>query len=145
MFVLVVLLLHGHVWGSIEYISYEFVPASPAVSCMSGSSNLNRFRDRGQVAVELVSFGVLPPGLVQFLVNPLDSTHCPYRSDDYKFWLLGQHWYVHILVSKENIDFQFIFTSSVWSISCLSYWWNGWQVANHLLWFSLVMLPERLK
>ena len=32
--------------------SYEFVPASPAVSCMSGSSNLNSFRDRGQVAVE---------------------------------------------------------------------------------------------
>ena len=36
------------------YISYEFVPASPAVSCMSGSSNLNSFRDRGQVAVQLV-------------------------------------------------------------------------------------------
>ena len=43
---------------------YEFVPASPAVSCMSGSSNLNSFRDRGQVAVQLVSCGVLPPGLV---------------------------------------------------------------------------------
>ena len=45
-------------------ISYEFVPVSPAVSCMSGSSNLNSFRDRGQVAVQLVSCGVLPPGLV---------------------------------------------------------------------------------
>ena len=32
---------------------------------MSGSSNLNSFRDRGQVAVQLVSCGVLPPGLVQ--------------------------------------------------------------------------------
>ena len=32
---------------------------------MSGSSNLNSFRDRGQVAVQLVSFGVLLPGLVQ--------------------------------------------------------------------------------
>ncbi len=41
-----------------------FVPASPAVSCMSGSSNLNSFRDRGQVAVQLVSCGVLPPGFV---------------------------------------------------------------------------------
>ena len=32
---------------------------------MSGSSNLNRFRDRRLVAVQLVSCGVLPPGLVQ--------------------------------------------------------------------------------
>ena len=39
--------------------------SSPAVSCMSGSSNLNSFRDRRQVAVQLVSCGVLPPGLVQ--------------------------------------------------------------------------------
>ena len=30
----------------------------------SGSSNLNSFHDRGQVAVQLVSCGVLPPGLV---------------------------------------------------------------------------------
>ena len=35
------------------------------MSCMSGSSNLNSFRDRGQVAVQLVSCGVLLPGLVQ--------------------------------------------------------------------------------
>ena len=33
------------------------------MSCMSGSSNLNSFRDRGQVAVQLVSCGVLLPGL----------------------------------------------------------------------------------
>ena len=32
---------------------------------MSGSSNLNSFCDRGQVAVQLVSCGVLLPGLVQ--------------------------------------------------------------------------------
>ena len=32
---------------------------------MSGSSNLNSFRDSGQVAVQLVSCGVLLPGLVQ--------------------------------------------------------------------------------
>ncbi len=32
---------------------------------MSGSSNLNSFHDRRQVAVQLVSCGVLPPGLVQ--------------------------------------------------------------------------------
>ena len=47
--------------GPLEYITYEFVPASPAVSCMSGSSNLNSFRDRRLVAVQLVSCGVLPP------------------------------------------------------------------------------------
>ena len=44
-----------------EYITHEFVPASPAVSCMSGSSNLNSSRDKRQVAVQLVSCGVLPP------------------------------------------------------------------------------------
>ena len=43
----------------------SFFPASPAVSCMSGSSNLNSFRDRRQVAVQLVTCGVLPLGLVQ--------------------------------------------------------------------------------
>ena len=34
---------------------------------MSGSSNLNSFPDRRQVAAQLVSCGVLPPGLVQGL------------------------------------------------------------------------------
>ena len=47
--------------GPYEYISYEFVPASPAVSCMSGSSNLNGLRDRRPVAVQLVSCWVLQP------------------------------------------------------------------------------------
>ena len=51
--------------GSIRVHLYEFVPASPAVSCMSGSSNLDSFRDGRQVAVYLVPCGVLPPGLVQ--------------------------------------------------------------------------------
>ena len=37
---------------------------------MSGSSNLNSFRDRGQVAVQLVSCGVLLPGLVQDCTQP---------------------------------------------------------------------------
>ena len=32
---------------------------------MSGSSNLNSFRDRRQVVVQFVSCGVLPPGLAQ--------------------------------------------------------------------------------
>ena len=34
------------IWGGpLEYITYELIPASPAVSCMSGSSNLDSFRD----------------------------------------------------------------------------------------------------
>ena len=32
--------------GPSEYITYELVPTSPAVSCMSGSSNLDSFRDK---------------------------------------------------------------------------------------------------
>ena len=47
------------------YIPYELIPSSPAVSFMSGSSNLNIFRDKSQLAVQLVSCRVLPPGLVQ--------------------------------------------------------------------------------
>ncbi len=35
--------------GPQEYITYELVPASLAVSCMSGSSNLDNFRDGRQV------------------------------------------------------------------------------------------------
>ena len=31
--------------GVKEYITYELVPASPAVSCMSGSSDLDSLRD----------------------------------------------------------------------------------------------------
>ena len=31
--------------GPLEYITYDLVPASPTVSCMSGSSNLDSFRD----------------------------------------------------------------------------------------------------
>ena len=31
--------------GSLEYVTYEFVPTYPAISHMSGSSNLNSFRD----------------------------------------------------------------------------------------------------
>ena len=41
------------------------VPASPAVSCMSGSSNFDSFRDGRQVAVQLVLCRMLRPGLVQ--------------------------------------------------------------------------------
>ena len=46
MFELVVLLLIGHMRGPQEYITYELVLASPAVSGLSGSSSLDSFRDR---------------------------------------------------------------------------------------------------
>ena len=51
MFELVVLLLPGHIGGPSEYIIYELVPTSPAVSYTSGSSNLDSFSDGRQVAV----------------------------------------------------------------------------------------------
>ena len=49
-----------------EDIAYEIVLTSPAVSRMSGSSNLESFRDGWQVAVLLLFCGVFPPGLVQY-------------------------------------------------------------------------------
>ena len=45
--------------GPEKYVTYEFVPTSPAVPCMSGSSNFDSFRDG-------LLCGVLPPGLVQY-------------------------------------------------------------------------------
>ena len=44
-FELVVLPLLVHVKGPREFITYELVPTSPAVSSMSGSSNFDSFRD----------------------------------------------------------------------------------------------------
>ena len=55
-----------YVGGPQEYIPYELVSASPAVSYISGSSNLDSFRDGRKMAVQLVPFVVLPPGLVQY-------------------------------------------------------------------------------
>ena len=52
--------------GPQEYSPFEFVPTSPAVSCMSRSSNLNSFRDGWWVAVQLLLCGCLPSGLVQY-------------------------------------------------------------------------------
>ena len=51
-FELVVLLLLGHMRGPWENIPYELIPASPAVSCMSSSSNFDSFRDGREVAVQ---------------------------------------------------------------------------------------------
>ena len=52
--------------GPLEYVTYEFVLTSPAVSHMSGSPNLDSFRDGWRVGVQLLICGVLPPGLVQY-------------------------------------------------------------------------------
>ena len=55
--------------GPQEYITYELVPTFPAVSRMSGSSNLDSFRDGWLVAVQLLPYGVLPPGFVQYFLQ----------------------------------------------------------------------------
>ena len=51
--------------GEQEYVTYEFFLTSPAMSQMSGSSNLDNFRDGWLVAVQLLFYWVLPPGFVQ--------------------------------------------------------------------------------
>ena len=71
--------LTPHVPPSTNIVIYELVPASPAVSCMSGSSNLDSFHDGRQVAVLLVSCGVLSPGLVQ---------HCSHSLSEFSFLML---------------------------------------------------------
>ena len=62
------------------------------MSCMSGSPNLNSFRDRGQVAVQLVSCGVLLPGLVQ------DCTLDPFEFPYYFYCIRGELIYVLSIV-----------------------------------------------
>ena len=52
--------------GPLEYVTYEFISTSLAVSRMSGLSNLDSFHDGWKVAVQLLLCGVLPPGLVQY-------------------------------------------------------------------------------
>ena len=55
------------IWrGPQEYIIYEHVSTSPAVSYMSGSSNFYSFRFEWYVAVQLLLCGVLSPGLLQY-------------------------------------------------------------------------------
>ena len=48
MFVLVALLFHGHVWGSIRVHLLWVRPCFSSSVLMSGSSNLNSFRDRSR-------------------------------------------------------------------------------------------------
>ena len=44
--------------GPLEYITYELVLASPAVSCMSGSSSLDSFRDGRKVAMQVYEISI---------------------------------------------------------------------------------------
>ena len=52
-------------WGPQENMTYDLVPASPAMSCVSDSFKFDSFRNGGSVAVQMGLCGVLPPGLVQ--------------------------------------------------------------------------------
>ena len=52
-----------------EYITYELVPNSSAVSPMSSSSNFDGFRDGWSVGIQLLLCGMLPPGLVQYCLQ----------------------------------------------------------------------------
>ena len=55
--------------GPLEYIAYRFVLTSLAVSRMSGSSNLDSFREGWLVDVLLLFRGLLPPGPVQYCLH----------------------------------------------------------------------------
>ena len=50
----------------LEYVTYEFISTSPAVSRMSASSNLDRFPNGWKLAIQQLLCGVLPPWLVQY-------------------------------------------------------------------------------
>ena len=65
------------------YIAYEFALTSPTVSRMSGSFNLDGFRDGWLVAVQLLFCGMLPPGLVQY-----SSKH---------YWIIAVKLFLHTL------------------------------------------------
>ena len=52
--------------GPQGYVTYELVPSSPAVSCISGWSKLDSFHDGWKVAVQLLLCWMLPSGLVQY-------------------------------------------------------------------------------
>ena len=59
--------LYSSMWrGPQEYVAYEFVLTSLAVSCMSGPFNSDCFPDMSLVAVSLLFCGVLPAAFVQY-------------------------------------------------------------------------------
>ena len=52
-----------------EYITFELISISPAVSHMSGSSNFDSLHDMWPVAVQLLLCGVLLLGLIQYCLQ----------------------------------------------------------------------------
>ena len=75
-----------------EYITYELVPTSPAVSRMSGSSNSDSLHNGWLVTVQLLFCGVLSPGPVQYCLQH----SCVITI---KFFLHTSSWCIHIAVS----------------------------------------------
>ena len=62
--------LYTSMWkGPLEYITYELVPTSPTVSCMSDSSNLDSFRDGWKEVMQQLHCEVLSPGPVQYCLQ----------------------------------------------------------------------------
>ena len=53
-------------WDPLEYVTHELVLTSPAVSRISGSSNLDTFGDGWWVAIQMLFCRLLPPGPVQY-------------------------------------------------------------------------------
>ena len=51
--------------GPQEYIAYELL-TTLAVSCVSGSFNVDSFRDGWKMAIQLLFCGVLHPGIFQY-------------------------------------------------------------------------------
>ena len=107
-FELVVLLLHGHMWGS---IGVHHLWARP---CFSSSvprvwlSNLYSFRDGGQVSVKLVSRWVLSPGLVQYCSQLLQFTL--------------DHYLMMLSVKQGGIKYHFLsfWYYSIWDLTPVS-------------------------
>ena len=85
---------------------------------MSGSSNLNSFRDRGQVAVQLVSCGVLLPArmqrAIQFIIYKGKFDHLIFVRQ--------------LIWEKENTVFtQAVFLLKIDLVPVAFYsWWMNW-------------------
>ena len=116
MFELVVLLLLVHMWGSIGVHHLWARPCFSSVSCMSGSSNLDSFRDRKLVAV---LWGVAARTCSILLATFL----CNCRLASSPAVLLASKWCIHTAIS----------TGLLPGRNCVSFYWSGlisiWSIA----------------
>ena len=117
-FVLVVLLLHIYMWGPQEYIAYELVLASPAVSRVSGSSDLYSFSWWGASGrIVGVSWGVVARTCLILLSTFL----CNFRLVSSPAASLASMWCIHIAVSTQPlpgrncVSFYQLGPTSIWS------------------------------